>query len=260
AGFLILQILAENMVARRGVPAGFEVRPQAAPMRERQRLGGEQIENRRSYVDRFGEVVDHASTDPAGEAQDERYAQRRIVAAMLLEAPVLAEAVAVVRHVDNQRVALKLQATQRIEHDADVAVEKAHRSVIGGDDPALFRIAEVAENERDLPGVFRADAGPLEVGWVEPVAILEREIEGRVRLVETDPERKGVVLVFLQEAAALGGDECAGHIAFVAPERQLLRVKPDARRILERLPAGLDLYARWRGIGLHLRGVGLDGI
>ncbi len=51
---------------------------------------------------------------------------------------MLSQAIAVIRHVDYQRVLLKVESAQRIQNPPDVPVQKAYRSVVGGDDALLL--------------------------------------------------------------------------------------------------------------------------
>ena len=57
---------------------------------------------------------------------------------MLLKAAVMAEIVAMVGHVDNQRVVFQIEPPQGREHAADIAIEETDRGVIGGVDAPLL--------------------------------------------------------------------------------------------------------------------------
>ena len=95
-----------------------------------------------------------ARGNAAGKTHNQRHLQRRFVATVLFEAAVLSQAVAVIGHVDHQRIVFQLQFTQASQHHPDIAVQVIHRSVIGRDDALFFGGAKVAEDERDLASVF----------------------------------------------------------------------------------------------------------
>src|SRR2546426_378040 len=72
-----------------------------------------------------------------------------------------------------------------------------------------------------------------------------------MRFLETDPKGKSIVLVLLQVARGLCRNPGALHLLVMPRKRELLRVKPDARRVLEGAPVGLsvDLGKRFHRAG-----------
>ena len=89
------------------------------------------------------------------------------IAAVLFEAAVLAEIVAVIGHVDDEGVVVEAEALEGIEHAADVAVEEGGGSVVCRNDAALIVVREIAEYLGDLPGVLGAHARYGELFRVE---------------------------------------------------------------------------------------------
>ena len=65
---------------------------------------------------------------------------------------MLAQAVAVVGHVDDERVVLQIELPQFVEHAPDAAVQILDRGVVGRDDASLVGVLEIAEDQRNLPG------------------------------------------------------------------------------------------------------------
>jgi hypothetical protein len=157
---------------------------------------------------------------------------------VLFETAVLTEVVAVIGHVDDERVLFEPQAPQSVQHAADVPVEKRNGGVIRGGDAALVVIAEVAENFRDPPRVFRSDARDGETGCVEKIAVLGGKIEGRMRFLKTGPEREGFFAIGLQILNRLAGDVGTAGFLVEPSEREFVGVQPDPGWVAERLPLG----------------------
>ena len=105
--------------------------------------------------------------DAAGEADDEGDLEGGVVGAVLFEAAVLAEAVAVVGHIDDEGVVFQVEVVKFGEDLADVVVEEVDGGVVGGDDALLFGGGEVAEDERNLGVVLGSDGRDGEIGGME---------------------------------------------------------------------------------------------
>ena len=144
-----------------------------------------------------------------------------------------------IRHVDHQGVALQAQPPEPVENHAHIAIQIMHRSVVGGDDALLLLWAQVAKNQRNLAGVFRSHGRHREGCRVEQGTVLDRKIEGRMRLLKAHPEREGIRFMFIQEMAGLLRHPGAAHLFIAARERQFLGVQPDARGILHWAPRRL---------------------
>lgn len=144
-------------------------------------------------IDVFREAGVHSLADVAGPMEEEWDAEGGIVAAVLLKAAVVAEAVTVVRGVDDERVVGVAGLLEGGEDAADVAIEIGDGGVIGGGDALFVVLGEVLKDGRDLGGIFRADAGGGAFAGGPGGAVFEGEIEGGVGLLEADPEGEGLV-------------------------------------------------------------------
>ena len=77
----------------------------AAIVRDRrQRLQIHDVDNRRRNVDMLGKIPHQARPRAARISNDQRHAQRRLIAAVLFEASVLAQIVAVIGHIHDHRI------------------------------------------------------------------------------------------------------------------------------------------------------------
>ncbi len=112
---------------------------------------------------------------------------------VLFEAAVVAQAVAVIGHVNDERVVGLLGGAKMVEDAAEVAIEVEGAGVVGGDDALFLRGCEVAEDVGNLPSVFGADGRHGKALGSEEGLVVFREPERRVRFLEAEPEGEGLV-------------------------------------------------------------------
>ena len=106
-GLFGFQVFAEDMIARVGYAAVFEVGAQRSAVLLTQCLHFQHVENRRRHVNVLGEGVDDGRFDTAWPAHHEWDAQRRVIPDVFLEAAMLAEAVTVVGGIYEERIAVE---------------------------------------------------------------------------------------------------------------------------------------------------------
>ena len=86
-------------------------------------------------------------------------ANRLFVTAVLLEAAMLTQEIAMVAGVDDQRAIRLARFLESRQHAADIAVEKRDRRVIRGGNSLFFLRGQVAKDGRDLPAVLCFNRG-----------------------------------------------------------------------------------------------------
>ncbi len=170
---------------------------------------------------------------------------------MLFEPPVLAEHVAVVPCVNDERIRRLTGALQRVEDPPHVFVEKFDGCIIGGGDSLFLGGFEIAEDRRNLRVVFRPDGGNREFIGLVPAAILDWKMKRRMRLVKTDhQEERPLFLRFplssrrrplAQEPGRLVSEICTRHVTIDGGERFNAAVEPGPGRVAERFPRRLGL-------------------
>ncbi len=200
----------------------------------------------------LGQSADDSRPDGARVTDDQRHPQGFVKAAVLLETAVLANMVAMIGRIDHHRILGEAELSQFGEHAANVSVQKLYRRIIRCGDTPLVGIGQVLEDQRYLPEVLGTGTRRREPRRPVALAILIREVVGRVRLQKTNPQRKRPAAVIFEEALGLADLEARAHVQLVTSVRQLVRVQPDAGWILERLPWRPYARPRRKRPRLHL--------
>ena len=105
-----------------------------------------------------------------------------------------------------------------------------------------------ALRSRKTSGICEGSSGPYlrhrKALRIVAVAVLDREIVGRMRLLKADPQCERIAAMFRQELAGVLHGPRAPHARFEPREGKFVGVQPDARRILEGSPLGLGANVR----------------
>src|SRR5580704_16652269 len=152
---------------------------------------------------------------------------------MLFESPVLTEQISVVAGVDHQRAVGLAGFFEGRQHVAHVAIEEGNRRVVCGGDALFFSRRQTAEDSGDLPFLLVLNSRGLELLGIEPAAVLDWKIKRRMRLVETDEQKKRLVPPLVQKSVRMLSKISRGRVVVERGHRQSGRIQPDARRILE---------------------------
>jgi hypothetical protein len=99
--FFVFEVLANNILACRCVFLAFDIRPETLAVLGRERRRIKEVEDRGGDVDQLDKIIDNSPANPLWSSHEHGNAYGRFVPAVLLEAAVFTQTVAVIADVDD---------------------------------------------------------------------------------------------------------------------------------------------------------------